>query len=102
MSNWFLYLIRFGGGELYTGITTDVARRLDEHRAGGRKGAKCLRGKGPLELVFQQEIGARSAALKAERRVKRLPKAAKEQLVAGLLPLARWLDAPPTASDEAL
>ena len=102
MSNWFLYLIRFGTGELYTGITTDVARRLDEHRAGAPKGAKCLRGKGPLELVFQQQVGARSTALKAERRVKRLPKAAKEQLVAGLLPQERWLDATSAAADDAL
>ncbi len=101
MSNWFLYLIRFGSGELYTGITTDVARRLDEHRAGGRKGAKCLRGKGPLELVFQQQVGTRSAALKAERRVKRLPKSAKEQLVAGLLSPQRWLD-PAVVPDDSV
>jgi len=76
---WFLYLIRCYDGALYTGITTDVERRLAEHQAG--KGAKYLRGKAPLTLVFQQRAGEHGAALQAEARVKKLSKADKEAFV---------------------
>jgi len=76
---WFLYLIRCKGGALYTGITTDVDRRFAEHQAG--KGAKYLRGKAPLTLVFQQKIGSRSAALKAEAAIKKLSNVDKEIII---------------------
>ena len=66
MPEWTLYMIRTKNGALYTGITQDVKRRFAEHADGGKKGAKYLRGRGPLELVFQQKIGSRSQALKAE------------------------------------
>jgi len=69
---WFLYLIRCKDGSLYTGITTDVERRFIEHQSG--KGAKYLRGKAPLTLAFQQKVGSRSAALKAEASIKQLSK----------------------------
>lgn len=85
-SDWFLYLIRCGGGELYTGITKDVARRFAEHSAGGPKAAKYLRGRGPLALVYQERVGSRSDALRRELALKRLSKCAKETLVAGLSP----------------
>jgi putative endonuclease len=77
---WYLYMVRCRGGSLYTGIATDVERRLAEHRAG--KGAKYLRGRGRLRLVYRQRIGARGAALKIERLIKRWPKHKKERLVA--------------------
>ena len=77
---WHLYMIRTNQGHLYTGITQDVSRRFLEHQEGGKKAAKYLRGKGPLKLVFQQEIGSRSTALKAEICLKKLPKLKKESL----------------------
>lgn len=77
---WSLYLIRTGRDDLYTGITTDVARRLSEHKA-GRIGAKYLRSKGPLTLVYQVELGNRAIASKAEYGVKKLSKRTKEQVV---------------------
>jgi putative endonuclease len=77
---WYLYLVRCRGGCLYTGIATDVERRLAEHRAG--KGAKYLRGRGRLKLVYKQRVGDRGAALKMERQVKKWPKDKKERLVA--------------------
>lgn len=77
---WHLYMVRTNRGQLYTGITQDIARRFMEHQEGGKKAAKYLRGKGPLELVFQQEIGSRSYALKAEIALKKLPKQKKENL----------------------
>jgi putative endonuclease len=81
MSQWYLYMVRCRDGSLYTGITVDVGRRLAEHRAGNNAGAKYLRGRGPLALVFQKQLGSRSLALGVESRVKKLSKARKEELV---------------------
>nr|WP_304949799.1 GIY-YIG nuclease family protein [Superficieibacter sp. 1612_C1] len=66
---------------MYTGITTDVARRFVQHQTG--KGAKALRGKGELTLAFSEEVGERSLALRLEYRIKQLTKRQKERLVAG-------------------
>lgn len=66
---------------MYTGIAKDVQRRLDEHRQSGPKAAKYLRGRGPLDVVYQREVGTHSEALKEERRIKRLTKAQKERLL---------------------
>ncbi|MDX8381850.1 MAG: GIY-YIG nuclease family protein [Ghiorsea sp.] len=76
---WYLYMIRCKGDMLYTGITTDVSRRFSEHQAG--KGAKFLRGKSPLELVYQQQAGNHSEALKLEINIKKFSKAEKEALI---------------------
>jgi putative endonuclease len=81
MPEWTLYIIRTQNGALYTGITQDVERRYAEHSDGGRKAAKYLRGRGPLKLVFQQKIGTRSEALKAEAAVKKMSKPEKEGMV---------------------
>ena len=91
MSQWTLYLIRQNSGDLYTGITTDVERRFAEHQASGKKAARYLRGKGPLQLVYSSQIGSRSAALQAETAVKKLSKPKKEQLVSGRLDLEKIL-----------
>jgi putative endonuclease len=80
LREWYLYLVRCRDGSLYTGIATDVERRLAEHRAG--KGAKYLRGRGRLKLVYKQRVGNRAAALKLERRIKGWPKEKKERLAA--------------------
>lgn len=93
---WQLYLIRCNDGSLYTGITTELNRRFEEHSAGATttsaskavfRGAKFLRGKGPLALVYHTTIADRSQAQKFEYRVKRLSKSAKEELVAQQLNL---------------
>lgn len=78
---WYVYIIRIESGPLYTGITTDPDRRLNEHQAG--TGAKYLRGKGPLKRVYCSEIGSRSLATKVEIAIKKLSKKAKEQLISG-------------------
>ena len=59
---WYIYILRCGDGTLYTGITDDVPRRLAAHRSG--KGAKYTRGRGPLELVYQEKVPDKSAALR--------------------------------------
>jgi len=79
-SIWYLYILRCGDGTLYTGITTDVQKRLEAHCSG--KGAKYTRGRGPLELVYREECGTHSQALKREAAVKKLTRSGKEKLVA--------------------
>ncbi len=79
---WSVYIIRCGDGSLYTGIAKDVESRFFEHESGAPKGAKYTRGKGPLELVYQAEIGNRSEASKEELRIKALSKKQKLALIA--------------------
>ena len=78
---WTVYIVRCRGGALYTGIATDVSRRIAEHEAANGKGAKSLRGRGPLQLVFTKSARSRGAALQLESRIKRLRKERKEELV---------------------
>lgn len=76
---WKLYILRCGDGSLYTGISTDVERRLEEHRSG--KGAKYTRSRGPLELAYMEECADHSAALKRELEIKAMPRAKKLKLI---------------------
>lgn len=78
-AEWSVYLLRAGDGSLYTGIATDVARRISEHERSGR-GARYLRGRGPLTLICERRIGDRSLASRVEHRIKGLPKADKEAI----------------------
>ena len=80
MTNWSVYLIRTRHNTLYTGITTDVLQRLKEHLQ-SKRGAKYLRSKGPLQVVYQVEVGSRALASKVEYRIKRLAKSQKEKIV---------------------
>jgi predicted GIY-YIG superfamily endonuclease/mannose-6-phosphate isomerase-like protein (cupin superfamily) len=81
MPNWSLYMLRCRNGALYTGICTDVKRRVSEHLAGGSKAARYTRQFAPVRLVYDTIIGDMSLALKAERRVKKLSKRQKECIV---------------------
>lgn len=78
--SWYVYMLRCGDGTLYTGVTDNVERRLAAHRTG--KGAKYTRGRGPLELVYQEQVPDKSAALRREYQIKQLPKQEKEGLIA--------------------
>ncbi len=78
-NTWYLYILRCGDGTLYTGITTDVNRRLEAHRSG--KGAKYTRGRSPLALAYQEECGTHSSALKRELAVKGLSREQKEAMI---------------------
>jgi putative endonuclease len=93
MTDWFVYLVRTGGGALYTGITTDVERRFAEHQAGAPKGARSLRGKGPLTLEFRAEAGNRATASRLEWAIKQWPRDQKEALIRGERSLPRFPDA---------
>lgn len=82
-TEYSLYIVRCADGTLYTGIATDVARRLAEHESGLR-GARYLRGKGPLEIVFAEVVGDRATASQLEYRVKKLARPKKLELIDGL------------------
>jgi putative endonuclease len=77
---WQVYMLRCADGTLYTGISTDVGRRLRTHNAG--RGARYTRARLPVRLVWlgPQVIGT-SQALREERKIKRLPKRSKEEMV---------------------
>ena len=73
---YFVYLLECRGGRLYTGITTDLERRMQEHVDGGR-GARFTRAHPPARLLAAEEVSDRSAALKLEARLKRLERSQK-------------------------
>ena len=81
MKKWSVYIIECDGRYLYTGISTDVKRRLGEHDSNDGKAAKSTRPFSSIDLVYQVLIGARSLASKIEYQIKKLPKQKKELIV---------------------
>lgn len=79
---YYVYILRCGDGKLYTGITTDPRRRLDEHNGLAPRGAKCTAARRPVTMAGCWEVGDRSAASRLEWRIKRLRRAEKERLIA--------------------
>ena len=77
---WHIYIIETRFGHWYTGVTNDVIARFAAHQQG--KGAKNLKGKGPLTLIFTYPVGSKSDACKLEWQVKKLTKPQKRQFVA--------------------
>ncbi len=74
--DWFVYVVRCADATLYTGIArSDVSRRIEVHNSG--KGAKYTRGRGPVVLQVCAGPMSRADALRLERRLKKLPRAAK-------------------------
>jgi putative endonuclease len=84
LRRYYVYLLRCGDRSYYTGYTTDPGRRLAAHRAG--RGARYTRGRGPLRLVGVWRCPTRSAALRLELRLKRLPRPIKARLAEGRAP----------------
>ena len=78
-ADWVVYLIRNRHNALYCGVTNNLERRFEQHQTG--KGAKALKGKCPLKLVWSFGVGSKSEALKTEYAIKQLPKSRKEKLV---------------------
>jgi putative endonuclease len=79
MKRWYIYMLRCADNTLYTGITTDIQRRIKEHNS-KQTGAKYTRAKRPVTLVYSEAIPNRSAALKREAEIKKLSKQQKEDL----------------------
>ena len=80
--DWFLYVLRCSDDSLYTGITTDVDRRVSEHN-GSKLGAKYTKGKRPVALLQSFPFPDRSAASRAEWQFKKLSRRHKEQVLSG-------------------
>lgn len=78
---WFVYILRCADRSLYTGITTDVVRRLQEHNGNGRLAARYTRSRRPVQLVYQETAPSRAAAARREAQIKRLQRTAKEALI---------------------
>ena len=79
--NWFVYMLRCADDSLYTGITTDLERRLDEHNHCEQKGARYTRTRRPVALAYAEPCDSRSAASQREYLLKRLSRAEKLDLV---------------------
>ncbi len=79
MNQWFVYMVRCADDSLYTGIATDVARRVAAHNAG--QGAKYTRGRGPVALVYQESAKDRPSALRREHAIKQLRLTEKRVLI---------------------
>lgn len=77
---YFVYILRCADGTLYTGITTDLERRVQEHDSSD-KGAKYTRGRRPVELVYSVALADRSSASSEEYRIKRMSREEKLRLV---------------------
>lgn len=80
-TQWFVYMVRTRSGALYTGISTEPERRLRQHSGELSGGAKALKGKGPLQLVFTYLMPCRSSASKLEYQLKQWSKTDKEALL---------------------
>ncbi|MDY7082571.1 MAG: GIY-YIG nuclease family protein [Halobacteria archaeon] len=75
----YVYILECDDGTLYTGYTTDVERRIEEHNSG--EGAKYTRGRTPVKLLYTEEFETRSAAMSREYEIKQMSRDEKEKLV---------------------
>lgn len=82
MSNslYFTYILRCADNTLYTGITTDIDRRVSEHNT-SEKWARYTRARRPVELVYQEKHASRSEACKREYAIKQMTREEKERLI---------------------
>lgn len=78
---WFVYMIETECGFYYTGISTDIVRRFDEHKNDKRKGAKFFRGRKPKAIVYQESCNNRSEASKREAAIKKMHRREKQKLI---------------------
>lgn len=79
MKPWYLYIVECRDGTFYTGITTDIKKRIDAHNSG--RGAKYTRGRGPVKLMHLRRYVDRSAASKAEYKIKKLKRGKKIRII---------------------
>lgn len=81
INDWFVYIVRCADDSLYTGITKDVDRRIQEHNEGDKLASKYTRARRPVVLVYQETCGSRSAATKREIEIKLLSRKDKNVLL---------------------
>jgi putative endonuclease len=79
---WHVYILRCADATLYTGIARDLEKRLMQHNGEHVGGPKYTRGRRPVQLAWTDEVSSRSAALKREAQIKKLPRSEKLRLIA--------------------
>ena len=79
---WFMYVVKCNDDTLYTGITTDVERRILEHNE-SKKGAKYTASRRPVHIVYARVYDNQSQAAKAESKFRRLPRTKKLNIIDG-------------------
>lgn len=80
---WFVYILRCADDTLYTGITTEVPRRIQEHNSDNALGARYTRSRRPVALAYAEEQGTRAEAAKREAALKKMNRRQKLALVSG-------------------
>lgn len=83
---WFVYIVRCKDNSLYTGITTDLKRRVNEHNHDNLKGAKSLKAKRPVILQYYEIVDTQSSALKREASIKNWKRKNKLKLIENFVP----------------
>jgi len=81
MGLWTVYVLRCGDDSLYTGVTTDVERRINEHNHDNKLAASYTKSRRPVKLVYSEACKDRSQALKREMGIKKLNRKQKEALI---------------------
>ena len=81
MNDWIVYILRCSDNSLYTGITRDIKRRLDEHNHDNKLAAAYTRARRPVDLVYQESHSDRSAATRREVEIKSMSKTEKENFI---------------------
>ncbi len=86
MSQWYVYMLRCSDGTYYSGVTTDLERRIKEHNGegGAGKGAKYTKARRPVRLAYSETALDRSAAQKQEHALRQLTRAEKQKLAKGV------------------
>ncbi len=79
MKKYYVYMILCSDNTLYTGYSVDVNKRFEKHCEG--LGAKYTRGRGPLKLVYVEELESKSLAMKRENQIKKLSRVQKDELI---------------------
>lgn len=80
-SPWYVYMLRCADNSLYTGVTTDIERRLHEHNHDNKLGARYTRARRPVQLVYQQTADDRAGACQLESQLKKLSRKQKLELI---------------------
>ena len=77
--NWLVYMLKCSDNSIYTGITNNLEKRLKKHESGG--GAKYIRGRLPIKLIYKESFINRSEATKRELFIKKMSKKEKKVLI---------------------
>ena len=80
-TGWTVYILRCADGSLYTGVTRDITRRVEEHNSNGRLAARYTRARRPVVLVYREAVRSRSAACRREYRIKQMTRSDKLAIV---------------------